>query len=167
MCSFGLRDFEVTFTTARALVMHFPACQKIASHTQFLFVPDDSGRILVLQRAKQTTRCGYWCLPGGKIDYGDTVEQAVARELREETGLRVTDLRFLFYQDSLPRDPGQMHCINLHFECSVEGTLELNGESTESRWIGKQKLPQLDIAFRNDDALARYWNDCIGPQRTP
>jgi 8-oxo-dGTP diphosphatase len=124
-----------------------------------LIVSDLSGRVLILRRASITTRGGDWCLPGGKIDYGDTVEQAAARELREETSLRATDLRFLFYQDSLPPTPGQMHCVNLYFECAVEGELKLNGESTESRWIGEHELPHVAIAFRNDEGLLRYWKE--------
>ncbi len=98
-------------------------------------------------------------MPGGKIDYCDTVEQAARRELEEETSLRAVSLRFLFYQDSLPPEAGKMHCINLYFECTVEGDLVLNGESTEATWVGPADLPQLPIAFRNGEGLARYWNN--------
>ena len=41
-------------------------------------------------------------MPGGKIDYGETVEQAARKELREETALECIAARFLFHQDSLP-----------------------------------------------------------------
>jgi 8-oxo-dGTP diphosphatase len=125
-----------------------------------LIVLDNSGRVLILRRAAGTTAEGDWCLPGGKIDYGDTVEQAAARELEEETSLHATSLRFLFYQDSLPPAPGKMHCINLYLECLVEGKLVLNDESVEAQWIGREDLPRFSIAFRNDEGLARYWAEC-------
>jgi 8-oxo-dGTP diphosphatase len=131
-----------------------------------LIVPDGLGRVLILQRAAESTRGGTWCLPGGKIDYCDTVERAAARELQEETGLHATSIRFLFYQDSLPPSPGQMHCINLYLECAAEGSLELNGESTDSKWIGKDDLQGLAIAFRNDEALVRYWKEASCRQAT-
>jgi len=122
-----------------------------------LIIPDASGRALILRRAAGTTAGGRWCLPGGKIDYGDTVEQAAVRELQEETGLRATRFQFLFYQDSLPPSPGTMHCINLYLECVAEGNLALNNESVEAMWIGIEDLPQYSIAFWNDEGLARYW----------
>ena len=124
-----------------------------------LIVPDPSGRVLVLQRAADSTDGGRWCLPGGKVDYGDTVEQAAARELEEETSLRATSLRFLFYQDSLPPAPGRMHCINLCFECAAEGEVALNEESTAAAWIGPGDLDRYAFSFRNDEALIRYWQD--------
>jgi len=122
-----------------------------------LIVPDASGRVLILRRAPDSTDGGRWCLPGGKIDYGDTVEQAAIRELHEETSLRATHLRFLFYQDSLPPAPGQMHCINLYLECSAEGEVMLNEESVEAAWISREDVPRFELSFRNDDGLARYW----------
>jgi 8-oxo-dGTP diphosphatase len=122
-----------------------------------LIILDESGRALILRRAAGSTAEGHWCLPGGKIDYCDTVEQAAARELEEETGLHATNLRFLFYQDSLPPTPGAMHCINLYLECAVEGNLILNDESVEAQWIGPEDLSRFSIAFRNDEGLARYW----------
>lgn len=124
-----------------------------------IIVSGNSGRVLVLRRAADTTSGGTWCLPGGKIDYGDTVEQAAARELEEETGLRAADLRFLFYQDSLPTAPGGVHCLNLYLECAAEGELSLNSESADFAWIARHDLEQYRLAFRNGEALARYWTE--------
>jgi 8-oxo-dGTP diphosphatase len=125
-----------------------------------LIVPDASGRVLILRRAPDSTDGGRWCLPGGKIDYGDTVEQAAIRELQEETSLRATNLRFLFYQDSLPSAPGRMHCLNLYLECSVEGEVVLNEESVEAAWISREDVPHYELSFRNGEGLARYWAAC-------
>ena len=122
-----------------------------------LIVPDASGRVLILRRAPGTTDGGRWCLPGGKVDYGDTVEQAAVRELQEETSLRGTKLRFLFYQDSLPQAPGRMHCLNLYFECAAEGEVALNDESVEAAWISSEDVPRFHLSFKNDEGLARYW----------
>ncbi|MGA2434653.1 MAG: NUDIX domain-containing protein [Bryobacteraceae bacterium] len=122
-----------------------------------LIVPDALGRVLILRRAPDSTDGGRWCLPGGKIDYGDTAEHAAIRELQEETSLRATNLRFLFYQDGLPLAPGRMHCTNLYFECAVEGEVALNEESIEAAWISREEAPRYDLSFRNDEGLARYW----------
>jgi ADP-ribose pyrophosphatase YjhB (NUDIX family) len=87
----------------------------------------------------------------------DTVEEAAIRELEEETALRTTRLRFLFYQDSLPNEPGRMHCINLYFLCETEGVLEINDESAEATWIDRNDLDKYTLVFRNAEALTRYW----------
>jgi mutator protein MutT len=52
------------------------------------FVRDDAGRVLVVRRAKPPS-AGAWSVPGGKQEPGETLAQAVAREVREETGLVV------------------------------------------------------------------------------
>lgn len=126
-----------------------------------LIVRDDEGKVLILRRARTAYADGAWCLPGGKVDYGETVEQSVAKELREETSLVCESLRFLFYQDSLPPRPGEMHCINLYFECRVSGHLVTNPESSEARWIGPDEAGGHEIAFRNDEGLRRYWRDTV------
>ncbi|MFB3128375.1 MAG: NUDIX domain-containing protein, partial [Lysobacteraceae bacterium] len=52
-------------------------------------VRDADGRILLIQRGRDPER-GHWGLPGGKVDWMETVEAAVVREVREETALEVT-----------------------------------------------------------------------------
>ena len=122
-----------------------------------IIIPDVSGRVLILQRGPRGVAPGRWSLPGGKVDYGDTVDETVRKELREETALECSGARFLFYQDSLPVAPGEMHGINLYFECAVSGTVHLNAESAAFTWIGPADLEDYTLAFRNDLALRRYW----------
>jgi len=124
-----------------------------------LIITDSGGRVLVLRRENTSHASGEWCLPGGKVDYGETVEESIVKEIREETSLICTSARFLFYQDSLPMKPGGMHCINLYFECRVEGTIRLNEESSEHAWISQGDMPRYALTFRNDEGLMRYWRE--------
>ena len=122
-----------------------------------LIIPDFEGRVLILQRQQSRYGNQHWCLPGGKVDYGDTVEQTVRKELKEETGLDCLEARFLFDQESLPLQPGKMHCINVYVACRTAGELVLNEESSEFRWIGREQLAQTELVFRNGEGLAIYW----------
>jgi ADP-ribose pyrophosphatase YjhB (NUDIX family) len=122
-----------------------------------LIVPDASGRVLLLRRPDRG-EVAAWSLPGGTIEYGETVAEAAARELAEETGLRLTACRFLFYQDSPPLSPGGMHCINFYLECEAGGEVTLNAESADFAWIRQDDATAYRIVFRNDLALGRYWS---------
>jgi ADP-ribose pyrophosphatase YjhB (NUDIX family) len=124
-----------------------------------LIITDADGRVLVLRRENTSHASGEWCLPGGKVDYGEAVEESIVKEVREETSLACVGSKFLFYQDSLPLQPGGMHCINLYFECRVEGTVLLNEESSDHAWILKGDLPRYSLTFRNDEGLLRYWRE--------
>jgi 8-oxo-dGTP diphosphatase len=126
-----------------------------------LIIPNKEGKVLILKRTHTSHSEGSWCLPGGKIDYGQTAEQAVAKELKEETSLVCMSSHFLFYQDSLAKFEGDMHCINLYFECTVSGDIHLNEESGEYAWIGADDINKYDIAFRNDEGLTRYLRESI------
>lgn len=123
-----------------------------------LVVADSDGRVLLLRRALGTHRGGSWCLPGGKVDYGDSLEGAIARELAEETSLICQSSRFLFLQDGLPPEPGAMHCLNLYFECRATGEPAINEESSEFAWVGRDELPAYEIVFGGADAITRYWD---------
>jgi len=122
-----------------------------------LIITNSEGKVLFLRRAHTAFGEGGWCLPGGKVDYEETVEQSARKELREETALEAQNPRFLFYQDSLPAGPGSMHCINFYFECDAQGELEMNPESSDWAWLGSDELDRYDIVFRNDEGLRQYW----------
>jgi 8-oxo-dGTP pyrophosphatase MutT (NUDIX family) len=122
-----------------------------------LIVMNEAGKVLLLRRSNAAYGDGLWCLPGGKVDYGELVEDACRKELSEETGIECQSPRFLFFQNSLPPSIEGMHCINLYFECRATSSVKLNRESSDFAWIGPDDLDGFDIAFRNDEALLRYW----------
>ena len=131
-----------------------------------LIIEDEGHQVLILKRSQGGYAPGAWCLPGGKVDYGDTVHQAVCRELKEETGLVCQDAVFLFFQDSLPLKTGEMHCINFYFQCRVSGTISLNQESSQYTFISAEDLERYRLVFRNDEGLLRYWDSIEKKQNT-
>lgn len=96
------------------------------------------------------------------MDCGETVASAVRGELLEETGLECSGMRFLFYQDSLPVEPGGMHCLNLYFKCTYSGVVALNDESTAYAWMAPEDVGRYELVFRNDEGLRRYWDEAAG-----
>ncbi len=124
-----------------------------------LVLVDNASRVLLLRRSEGTHE-GDWCLPGGKIDYGETVEDAIRRELKEETNLDLRSFHFLFMQDCLPLKPGAAQYLNLYFKCAWSGILVLNGESTDYSWVCEASLEDRRIVFGNSEALGRYWTSC-------
>jgi len=122
-----------------------------------IIIADAQGRVLLLKRDAAEYGQGKWCLPGGKVDYGETVEQAVRKEVFEETALDCTSTAFQFYQDSLPLEEGKMHVVNLYFECTVDGEIQLNEESSEFAWVTEANLDEYSVVFQNDEGLRLYW----------
>ena len=138
------------------------ASHSISSDTAFpvpvvrLIIENDSGGILLLKRADGSYAEGMWCLPGGKVDYGETLVQAAAKELKEETNLVLVHSEFLLFQESLPIKHGLMHCINFYYHCTASGNIKLNSESVDLSWVTVDTIGNYDIAFKNDEALCFY-----------
>lgn len=107
---------------------------------------DDRGRVLLVRTAKWSNR---WGIPGGKIEWGEESGEALRREMREETALEVTDLRFVCVQDAVrpPEFYREAHFLLLNYTCRARGTQEvrLNGEAQEYRWLALEAAEELDL----------------------
>lgn len=121
-------------------------------------ITNDSGGVLMLKRDATSHGDDEWCLPGGKIDFGQTAAEAVVKEVAEETLLNCRDIRFLFYQDSLPDQNIELHYVNLVFLCFVTGAVKLNSESSDYHWMKPDEIDKYKIAFNNDKILKKYWD---------
>ena len=72
------------------------------------------GEILLIRRARGAA-VGQWAIPGGRVEFGEGLKAAVAREVREETGLDVEVGRFLGWAERMGDDPAPYHYVILDF----------------------------------------------------
>lgn len=84
------------------------------------FITDDRGRLLVERRGREPAK-GTLDLPGGFADIGETLEEAVAREVKEETGLHVTTVQYLFsYPNHYLFSGFSVPTLDAFFRCEVQ-----------------------------------------------
>lgn len=89
-----------------------------------------------------------WGIPGGKIKPGEPSEQALRREIKEETNLAVDDIRFVLAQDCIdsPEFYRKAHFVLLNYTCRAQpGTVLLNDEAEEFRWIAPREAFSLPL----------------------
>ena len=97
-----------------------------------------------------------WAIPGGFVDYGETLEEAAVREMKEETSLDI-NLGRQFHTYSNPgRDP-RHHTVSTIFIASATGTPEAADDAVDIGIFTKDNLPE-DIAFDHRQILEDYFN---------
>lgn len=108
----------------------------------------DGDSILLVRRGKEPLR-GCWSLPGGAVETGERLADALRREVREETGLEVEVLRlFEVLERILPDDAGapRHHYVLLDYLCRVTGgALCAGDDAMDVRWIRRADLGQYEI----------------------
>jgi 8-oxo-dGTP diphosphatase len=108
----------------------------------------DGGRVLLVQRARPPLQ-GYWSLPGGHVESGEMLKQAAAREVREETGIAVDELRQIDVAEIIGGDErsGTLH----HFVLVVfagraaPGTPVAGDDAAKARWVEQSELDGLKM----------------------
>ena len=108
---------------------------------------DPAGRVLLVRTHKWS---GKWGIPGGKIRRGESTEDALRREIAEETGLAIHDIRFALVQDSIdsPEFMRPEHFLLLNYVARVDeraGNVVLNDEAEEFRWLTPRDALALEL----------------------
>jgi 8-oxo-dGTP diphosphatase len=97
-----------------------------------------NGRVLIVRRARPPAH-GIYTLPGGGVELGETLEEAVIREVREETALEVVPVALAGYRQAIARDANgaiERHFVILPFAAHwVSGEIALNEELAEAHWL--------------------------------
>lgn len=101
------------------------------------------GRMLIVKRADHDeTGGGTWECPGGKLDFGETLETALAREIAEETGLEVAVGELLFAATILTSSVRQVAILT--YLCHAESeTVQLSAKHTDFCWAGMDEVKAL------------------------
>lgn len=105
------------------------------------------GGILLIRRGKEPLR-GRWTIPGGTVELGETLEEALVREIREETGLTVRPREPLLVFDRVVREGGAVryHYVIIDYLCDfVAGTLRAGSDATDVALVRPSDLTTYDL----------------------
>jgi 8-oxo-dGTP diphosphatase len=125
-------------------------------------VTDETGRVLLVRRRYPPPG---WALPGGFVEMGETLETAVARELREETGLVLGAAR-QFHAYSDPARDARHPIVTVVFHGRAAGTPRAGDDAADARFFPLDALPE-EMAFDHRAILREFSlrGDSGGPAR--
>ncbi len=117
-------------------------------------IKDPRGRLLLIKRG-HAPQAGRWSLPGGRVEPGETDQQAVIREIREETGLEVQcDQLVGSVQRRWP--PDAVLEIRDYAATVTGGTLDAGDDAAEVRWVSPAELGRLPLTSGLAETLAGW-----------
>jgi ADP-ribose pyrophosphatase YjhB (NUDIX family) len=97
-----------------------------------------------------------WAIPGGFVDYGETVESAAVREAKEETSLDIRLVRQFHTYSAPERDP-RHHTVSTVFIAKADGKPVASDDAEDAGVFTRENLPQ-DIVFDHRQILEDYFN---------
>jgi len=116
-------------------------------------IQDAAGRLVLIKRRNEPG-AGLWSLPGGRIEAGETDEQALVREILEETGLSVTPGRLLGSVQRPARD-GAVADIRDYLAVVTGGSLQAGDDAADARWVTKGEMRRMQAAGRLTPGLTQ------------
>jgi nucleoside triphosphatase len=120
------------------------------------FIFNDKGEILLLQSHKWP---GRYVVPGGHVELGERLEEAVAREAKEETGLDVYDVEFINFQQFI-YDPAfwkKRHFIFFDFACKTDSVnVQLNDEAEGYVWVDPRSALTVELDTYTRRSVEEY-----------
>jgi 8-oxo-dGTP diphosphatase len=118
----------------------------------------DGARIVLIRRASEPLK-GEWSLPGGAVEVGETLAEAIMREVREETGLDVRVGPVVDVLDRVHREPDgrvEFHYVLVDFLCTaIGGSLTPASDAADARWVEVGELEVYGVAQTATTVIAK------------
>ncbi|MCP9627497.1 NUDIX hydrolase [Rhodopseudomonas palustris] len=112
------------------------------------------GRVLLVRRARSPGK-GFYSLPGGRVEYGETLEAALAREIAEETALTVSISGLAGWREVIPAPTNAGHYVILSFAARwIAGDPVLNDELDEAVWVAPEAVGDFKVTEGLPDIVA-------------
>jgi ADP-ribose pyrophosphatase YjhB (NUDIX family) len=111
----------------------------------------DDGQVLLVRSSSPQISPPLWWLPGGGIDFGESPEETLLREFREETGLTIKDPILLDVASDIRRRPNgdRIHTVRVIYRVSLDGgelRHEALGTTDQARWYDVETLDEVNVA---------------------
>jgi ADP-ribose pyrophosphatase YjhB (NUDIX family) len=106
------------------------------------------GDDLLMVRRGHGPAAGRWSIPGGHVEAGETLHEALVREVHEETGLEVVVDRFLGWAEHIGDDPEPFHIVILDFEVTPldpRQPLRAGDDAAEAVWVPVHEVGDLNL----------------------
>ena len=117
---------------------------------------NDKDEIFLARSKKWKDR---WVVPGGHLKFGETLEQAVRREIKEETFLEVSDIKLIDVKESIFSEEyhKRKHLVFIDFSCKAKSSrIILNDELQEYIWTEPDKALQMDLNIFTRKLVEKY-----------
>ncbi|MDD2703252.1 MAG: NUDIX hydrolase [Candidatus Omnitrophica bacterium] len=111
-----------------------------------------SGGLVLIERSNPPFG---FALPGGFVDYGESLEEAVIREAKEETGLDLLELKQFHTYSDPERDP-RFHTVTTVFTARAQGRPQAGDDAASVKVVPWEEAECLEFAFNHKDVLADY-----------
>jgi len=111
-------------------------------------IEDEAKRILLVKHRRERGGFwqGKWICPGGELEHGETIEEGIRREVREETGLEIALTQALPAFDRVVKEGNEvsLHVIYIDFLAKMTGgRLKPDSDIAEAKWVKKESLPEI------------------------
>jgi ADP-ribose pyrophosphatase YjhB (NUDIX family) len=111
------------------------------------------GKILLVRRARSPAK-GLYSLPGGRVEFGETLHAALHREVDEETGLKIEIVDLAGWREVVPGATGSGHYLIMSFAARwSSGEPVLNDELDDFRWLAPDALGEINITAGLQDVI--------------
>ncbi len=132
------------------------AKQQFPEPTVGALIFNPKGKIFLMKSYKWRDK---YVMPGGHIELGETLKQALKREIKEETGLDIYDIEFICYQEFIFDKTfwKKKHFVFFDFACKTKSTkVKLSSEGQEHLWVSLKKALKLPIELYTRQAIKEY-----------
>lgn len=151
-CLYEQDAFKVFDTTIRDYIRHMVEDLGPGPYVTVDIIIELPEGVVLIERSNPPFG---WALPGGFVDYGESLEEAAIREAKEETNLDLADLRQFHTYSKPTRDP-RFHTISTVFIGQGKGEAQFGDDAKGLKIVRYEDLPTLEYAFDHNEIIKEY-----------